>query len=475
MKTPWTAVLLGLLLLDQAPAKTIPNHAIANLVLGQSNFTTSTELTPRSSFGLAYPTAVVVDPVTRKVFVADTGANRVLRFPSASALANGAGAEAVFGQVTFSDSFGAATRLGMLQPGGLFLDRLGRLWVGDTYNNRVLMFEAASYRNNQPTPERVFGQPDFATATFGTSSQKMSSPIGVWVDTSDTLWVADTGNNRVLRFDTVSNNPIQNSAADAVLGQANFSMNTAGSGAAGFQNPSGVAVSNSGALFVVCANAHRVLRFNSAGGLPSGLNNASAVLGQMDFDATISGFSASQMNYPYGITVTPDDSLWVCDTNNNRVIRFDQASSKTSGSPANGVVGQSNFTNHAPATTNRRLDNPLYQAFVDATGSLWVCDSPNNRVLRFPPDVTRPTVVVTSTVPKTTSARTLTVKGTASDTYGISKVTWKANSDGSKTATGKSNWQFTAALKKGKNTITITAVDSAGNKSVSKVLTIERK
>lgn len=475
MKSRCSAALLGILLVGQAPGKTIPNHATADRVLGQSDFTTNTSPSPSSSFGISYPTAVVVDQVTRKVFVAEFGTNRVLRFPNADALANGAGAEAVFGQASFSDAAGAATRSGMFHPGGLFLDRLGRLWVGDTSNNRVLMFEAASYRSNQPSPERVFGQSDFTTGTPGTTSQKMTGPIGVWVDASDTLWVADSGNNRVLRFDTVSNNPIQDSAADAVLGQADFNTGTPGAGAAGFQYPTSLAVSSTGALFVTCTNASRVLRFNGAGALASGLNNASGVLGQLDFTGTTFGLSATQMSYPYGVTVTPDDSLWVCDGFNNRVIRFDQASTKTSGSAANGVVGQPDFTTNTPATTDRGLNRPLYQAFVDATGSLWVCDDTNNRVLRFPADVTRPALAVTSTVPKSTSAKKVSIKGTASDTYGISKVTYKVNADSTKTATGTTSWQFNVPLKKGKNTITIYAVDSVANKSVRKVLKIVRK
>lgn len=483
MKTQCIAALFGFLLVGHAPGKTIPNHAIADLVLGQENFTTATLLSPPSSFDFSYPAAVVVDPVSRKVFVADFGTFRVLRFANASSLANGAGAEAVFGQANFSDGKrgGGAlsvvtTKLEMKYPTSLFLDRRGRLWVGDTLNNRVLMFEAASYRSSQPSPERVFGQPDFTTGSPGTTRQKMDLPIGIWVDSNDTLWVADSDNHRVLRFDTVSNNPIQNSTADAVLGQPDFTTGTAGSGAAGFQNPTSVAVSGNGALFVSCANAHRILRFNSAGTLASGLNNANAVLGQLDFTGTAPGLSATQMDEPYGATITPDDSLWVCDSDNHRALRFDLASTRPSGAAANGVVGQANFATNAPATTNRGLDNPYNNIpFVDATGSLWVPDTENNRVLRFPPDVTLPLLAVTTKVPKSTTKKKLQVSGTASDTYGIARVQYRIGSGPLKTATGTTSWKFTANLKPGKNKITVVATDSVGNQSASKTLRIERE
>ncbi|MES2921855.1 MAG: Ig-like domain-containing protein [Verrucomicrobiota bacterium] len=471
MKTPCIAALLGLVLYGQAAGKAVPTHAIANLVLGQSDFTT--DLSPvTSSFSQNFPCGVVIDPVSRKVFVADTSNRRVLRYPSVASLSNGSGAEAVFGQARFSTNTSGSGDLGMGRPRGMFFDRLGRLWVADETNNRVLMFEAASYRNTQAYPDRVYGQPDFTTNTSGTAINKMNGPEGVWVDSDDRLWVSEYFNNRVLWFDSISTKP---SGADAngVLGQATFDTSAAGSGSSGLQGPGGIAVSSQGALYVACIDAQRVLRFNNAAALGNGAG-ANAVLGQPDFASTTPGLSATQVARAVGFWITPDDTLWVSDQNNNRVLRFDNASNKTNGAAANGVVGQPGFVTKDSVATNRSLLGIFFQPFVDAGGNLWIADSGNDRVLRFPPDVTRPKLKVTSNVPESTSGKNLTVKGTASDTYGISKVTYKVNSGSTRIATGTTSWEFKAALKLGKNTITVTAVDSVGNKSVSKVLKIER-
>jgi sugar lactone lactonase YvrE len=191
IKTQCVATLFGLLLVGQIPGKTIPTHAIADLVLGQKDFVTASAAGTPSSFTLFVPEAVVIDPVTRKVFVADMGNRRVLRYPDVASLTNGAGAEAVFGQARFS------TRITGTDPGfsseirGMFFDRLGRLWVADRDNNRVVMFEAASYRDTNAYPDRVYGQPDFTTITSGTNPAKMFGPQGVWVDIDDRLWVGD--------------------------------------------------------------------------------------------------------------------------------------------------------------------------------------------------------------------------------------------------------------------------------------------
>jgi hypothetical protein len=112
--------------------------------------------------------------------------------------------------------------------------------------------------------------------------------------------------------------------------------------------------------------------------------------------------------------------------------------------------------------------------FVDPEGNLWVPDSYNNRVLRFPPDVTKPTLVVTGTVPKTLKRKRIRIRGTASDTYGISKVYYRLGSGRWKNAIGTTSWKLNSRLKRGWNRIMIYSVDSVGNKSTKKIYRVKR-
>lgn len=476
MKKPRLLPSLAVLILaSHAAGKTIPNNAAADLVLGQPGFTTSTAL-PTGSGSLDSPSGVIVDPVSRKVFVTDRENQRILRYPSADALTNGAPAEAVFGQPRFSSSNqdSPTTELGVDDPGGLFLDRLGRLWVADTDNNRVLMYEAAVFRAGQPLADKVFGQANFTTTTPGLGSNQMHLPTGVWVDASDTLWVADRINNRVLRFDTVSDNLATNSSADRVLGQPSFVTNAPAAGAAGLSSPQSVSVSATGKLFVADTANNRVLRYDNAASLGNGAA-ASGVLGQLDFVGTTPGLSATQMSGPTGAFITADDSLWVSENNNNRLVRFDGASTKANGAAASGLLGQLNFTTNVSATTDRGLNGGNYgQPFVDGSGALWFAEYDNSRVLRFPADETAPLLTLTTVVPKTTKAKKLNLVGTASDANGVVLVQFKVNAGPLQTATGTTAWQLMAPLKKGKNTITVFATDSVGNLSLNKVIKIKR-
>jgi sugar lactone lactonase YvrE len=466
--------LLCLVLTGQVfAAKVIPNNPIADLVLGQTDFVTGTAGSPASSFSLDSPSGVVVDPMTRKVFVCEQGNHRILRYPNADSLANGAGAEAVFGQSSFNTTASSDGAGGLNNPRALFLDRKGRLWVADSGNRRILMYEAASYRSDQPSADRVLGQPDFTTTTALTSSSKFKNADSVVVDTQDRMWMADESSNRVLRFDAVSSKP-NGAAADGVLGQPDFTSSASGSGSSGMQTPTGVAVSPTGTLYVSVYGQNRILVFNNAASLGNGAG-ASAVLGQSTFLTTASGTSATTLDQPANIWLTADDSLWVCDYGNSRALRYSMVSVLSNGAAADGVVGQPDFVTNTATTTDRGLKSPFMMPSVDSTGSLWVSDRGNNRVLRFPPDVTRPLLTLTGTVPKTIKKKTVVIKGTASDAYGISKIQYRIGTGALKTASGTTSWQFTASLKKGKNTITIIATDSVGNVSLSKVVRVKRK
>src|SRR5256712_809344 len=82
-------------------------------------------------------------------------------------------------------------------------------------------------------------------------------------------------------------------------------------------------------------------------------------------------------------------------------------------------------------------------------------------------DVTVPAVTITTPTTNptfSTSSPTLTLGGTASDTVGVTQVTWANDRGGSGTATGTTSWTASGiALQVGVNVLTVTARDAAAN------------
>jgi hypothetical protein len=62
-----------------------------------------------------------------------------------------------------------------------------------------------------------------------------------------------------------------------------------------------------------------------------------------------------------------------------------------------------------------------------------------------------------------TTASSVTISGTASDSVGVAAVTWATNTGQSGTATGTSNWTATIPMLVGSNAVIIYAKGTAGN------------
>ena len=356
------------------------NGKDASSVLGQPDFDSS-DLQAAAADTFFTPSGIAIDPVTGKLFVVDFDYNRVLRFASVAALTNGAAAEAVLGQADFGDSAQSTSRTGLLAPGGATVDREGRLWVADQGNNRVLRFDGASRKANGAPADGVLGQDDFETNGSGLADNRMNLPSSVAVDDQGCLWVADLFNNRVLRFDQAALK-FNGAPADAVLGQPDFVTQTAATSQSGMSRPRGVAVDREGRLWVCDRDNKRVLRFDDAASKADGAL-ANGVLGQVDFITSSNVTSRSILGgQPLDLDVDATGTLWVVDVGDHRVLRFDSAATKADGDAANGVLGQPDFVSDAPVVSRGGLSFPFAVA-VDGTGRLWVGDTAGHRVLRY--------------------------------------------------------------------------------------------
>jgi sugar lactone lactonase YvrE len=364
-------------------AATKPNGGNADGVLGQNAFTGNIAATAVDRMTL--PTGVVIDS-TGTLWVADTANHRVLRFDNAASKANGAPADGVLGQANFTSATPATTANGMRTPSGLAVDSAGRLWVTDSENNRVLRFDNAASKANGASADGVLGQPDFTSNTIALTANGMNEPSSLAVDSAGRLWVSDRVHNRVLRFDNAASKA-NGAAADGVLGQANFTSQLSTSTASGLSSPTGLAVDSDGRLWVVDLSNHRVLRFDNAASKSDGAN-ANGVLGQPDFTSNLPSNGADKMNFPRAVSTDTTGNLWVVDLSNHRVLRFDNAASKSDGANADGVLGQPNFTSTGSGTSDTQMLGP-FGVTLDNVGRLWVADSSNNRVLRFGGDQTQ--------------------------------------------------------------------------------------
>jgi len=287
-----------------------------------------------SATSLSAPTGIAVQPGAGTLYVADSGNNRILRFPRPVGQTGRITPDAVIGQVDFTSSVSALVNASSLRaPGGLAFGPDGDLFVADAGNSRVLEFVSGA--GNQASAIRVYGQPNFTSSVASTqvSAQTLTAPEGVFVDSAFNLYVADTGANRVLVFPNTQTAPPTGMAAAFVIGQARFDSTTGGTGAS-LRAPVGVAVGQAGDIFVSDGNNNRILQFPSLVFLPIENAAASAAIGQHDTSGTAANWDSPDglatpegLSVPLGIYLDRQGTLYVADAGNSRVVHFLKAAS----------------------------------------------------------------------------------------------------------------------------------------------------
>jgi sugar lactone lactonase YvrE len=300
---------------------------------------------------------------------------------SSAQFVNGQAAEGVLGQLDYiTPTSGVAINKFNGPNGVLFDSRNGKIWVADRGNHRVLRFSSTNAYINGGDAELVIGQPDFTTNTSGLSATKMNNPICVVIDGNGTLWVSEYGNNRVTRWDD-PDNLVNGDTADGVLGQPDFVTNSAATAQNKFSGPAGIFVEANGTLWVSNFNIHRLLRFQNASTLPNG-SNADLVIGQPDFVTGTAGLSATKMNNTNGVYVDWLGNLWVSEYTNRRVLKFNNASTLVNGDTADVVLGQPDFITNTSNTTQNGMGNVRWLT-GDVNGNLYVVQESNNRISVF--------------------------------------------------------------------------------------------
>jgi sugar lactone lactonase YvrE len=424
---------------------TITNGENASYVLGQPDFISNTATTTQSGF--SYTAGVALDSTNHRLFVADQSNNRVLVFQlDSSNNISATNASYVLGQPNFTSSTAATTQSGMNSTYGVQYDsQNSRLFVDDASNSRVLVFNVAtSTITNGENASYVLGQPNFTSSTAATTQSGMRQPEGGAYDSvHNRLFVTDTFNFRVLVFDVTPSTITNGENASYVLGQPDFISNTATTTQSGSILAGDAAYDSvNNRLFASDATALRVLVFNVAPSTITNGENASYVLGQPNF--TSSGgppTTQSSVGFPEGLGYdSGNNRLFLADDANNRVMVFDaNPSTITNGENASYVLGQPDFISNTATTTQSGLNSPELNSVYDPTNDhLFVPDASNNRVLVFDASIPAPatggSALVTSAAPQPTSlivspasgstvtaGSVVTVSGTAT-THGYSSL-----------------------------------------------------
>jgi uncharacterized protein (TIGR03437 family) len=253
---------------------------------------------------------------------------------------------------------GPATAATLNQPGGVFLDSSGNLFIADTLNNRIRKVSGGTI-----------------TTVVGTGglpvSPALNQPSAIFVDSAGDIFIADTVNNMIREVSAAGTATI---IAGGGLG--GFFGDGGAANQAVLFNPQGLYVDSSGNIYIADTLNNAVRKVTASTGIITAF--AGNEIGGFSGDGGKA--TSAQLYSPTGVTMDNAGNLLIADKFNNRIRSVSPGGNITT-IAGNGTAG---FSGDNGLATAAALYNPT-GVFVDASGNIFVTVYYSNRIRKIAP------------------------------------------------------------------------------------------
>ncbi|MGA9529721.1 MAG: hypothetical protein WBS24_16530 [Terriglobales bacterium] len=298
---------------------------------------------PAASAQFDSPSGVALDGAGN-IYIADTDDNRIREVTAAGNVSTvaGTGGQCAAPFSSCGDG-GAATSALLFQPFGVAVDGAGNIFVADTDDHAIRVVNMGIATLTLAGVQIATGQiatvagngtqcPPPTTQACGdggaATSAQLNFPGGLFVDSSDNIYIADSGNNRIRAVNTgtasvsIGGITIPAGAIATIAGSGTEGYAGDGAAAANAQlsGPNGVFVDGSGNIFI-SDTGNDVIREVVAGSTTSGSWDIATVAGNNSNGFSGDGGTATgaQLNGALGVFGDTNGNLYVADTNNSRI------------------------------------------------------------------------------------------------------------------------------------------------------------
>jgi len=306
-------------------------------------------------------TAGVAVDAAGNLYLADSTSNRVRKVSPSGIITTVAGN----GTQGFSGDGGPATSASLYWPLGVAVDVSGNLYIADSGSHRIRKVSPSG----TITTVAGNGTPAFSGDGGQARSASLYTPTGVAVDAAGNLYIGEFGNHRARKVSA-------DGVITTVAGGGYAQLGDGGPATSASLTPSDVAVDAAGNLYIAQSTANRVRKVS-----PSGI--ITTVAGDGFADRYLNGrytgdggpATNASLYSPYGVAVVAAGDLFISDSGNRRIRKVNSSGVITTVA-GNGAY---KFAGDGGLATSASLYNPL-AATVDAAGSLYVADSWSYRI-----------------------------------------------------------------------------------------------
>jgi sugar lactone lactonase YvrE len=317
---------------------------------------------PAASARFHSPTGITVD-AAGNLYISDLLNNRIRKLSTDGIVTTLTGSGDGITQGGFAD--GPPDVAVFNQPQGLSVDAGGNLYLADLSNHRIRKIDPAG---NVIT---LAGTGEAGFADGRSYATQLNSPMGLVIDHSGNLIVAEFGNHRIRKITSAG---IATTLAGSDLGRVGSGDGSAANATFGF--PSGVAISPSGYIYVADGFNNNIRQVIPDAIVPGGVVSSIGILHEQGFrDGSA---SVVLFNGPAGIAADASGNLYVADTHNHAIRKIDQFG-VTSTIAGNGTAGY--LDGPGPVA---QFNQPGALT-VDNLGNIWVADTWNHRIRKITP------------------------------------------------------------------------------------------
>ena len=305
---------------------------------------------------LSSPRTLAIDKVGN-IFVIDNGRIRKIEKNTGiiSTVAGG-------GYDIISDSI-LATMAGLNNPNGLAVDTLGNVYFADSYSNRIRKVNAKTGLITTMAGTDVGG---YNLDDILATNAMLNFPLGVDVDDSGNVFIADNGNHRIRKVSVMSGliSTVAGNGYNYFSGDGGLAI------AANLNSPRDVKVDDLGNIYIADAVNNRIRKVNSSGIISTIVgNDTSGYSGD-------SGYAINaKISYPICIDLDKDMNLYIVDNSSNRIRKVSLTSGIINTVAGNGISGYGGENTNALVSS---LNNPLGVAVYDK--KLFIADAGNDRI-----------------------------------------------------------------------------------------------
>jgi sugar lactone lactonase YvrE len=299
------------------------------------------------------------------LYIADYGNQRIRKVAAVGGIITTVAGN---GSRGFSGDRGSATSAELNAPAGAAIDVSGNLYIADYGNGRIRRVAVGS---GIISTFAGGDSPGFSGDGGPATAAEISQPLGIGLDRSGNLYVADSYNMRIRRVDA-GNGIISTVAGNGRQGILDDDGGPAT--AAIVVNPFDVAVNALGDLYVADYSSCRIRKVDGR----SRIISTVAGDGSRDFSGDGAPATTAGVPSPYDVTLDASGNLYIADFS-SRIRRVD---AKTGFISTVAGTGTPAFSGDGGPATNAALNKPQHVAFDDS-GNMYIADTDNNRIRRI--------------------------------------------------------------------------------------------